>query len=553
MSEIWGNTAEDVVEGADALSVKIGGDNVAAFVANMRTLLRLMSREGSPVRPVAATVSALRSSDVKDNVLALPEVNKRLEKKGGKAKGFDTTGHLQYLSDAVAAGDISNAERALNAVWEFTQVAIKRSHKLSEEDQRMLLSELEKKIQEFRANICQKNISSTFVNLGLDSSILDTQGRRISLVGFGEDLARQLYMVYLIANGHNPIEIPNFMDVVFQKDADPSKIIHDISTATEVVINGITEIFEKNGTGLYVSGGHQPVAASSRGYSDVVAAWIAAAFQKAGYGRAAVDVHKQDPVLSADPRTLGDKAKVIRLLGLDTAGELFGKDRGANAAAFHPKALEALRAYSIPAVARNPHKPEKGATLMTDGLEFPEGPMDVIATQSIPAAVSIRGLEMIDRNGVLNFITDFFREFSVRIDIDSAGSILLCFNDDIAKEFIDDFKERLANKFGDGFKENLADNPGNAFSVEILPEAAIVYCVGNNPNLEEQHAVGLATLRVAGIKTFGGSHKPIDSKKKGGAGVSTFVISQNDVPFALAALHANMIEDPQTVKLVSRA
>ncbi len=543
--------ANKALEKAVATSIKLGGDMAILLHANHEAIKNnMLDANGNPTRPTAVTVSAIRSSKKEDNRYALPEVNKQAGP-SSKSDGFDTTAHLQWLSSEIKKGDYKNAERAIDAILKFTTEAIKKSPNLKENQIDLLLQELTKKIDKFKADLDRKcSTGGRFTDLGLDNYILDTEGKAISLIGFGEDLTHALYVAYFQDVGTQFIKVPNFMNDVFHqglKAKEIKEILRNPAQAIEMVVEGMRNKFIEvnlDGTRLYIAGGHQPVIASSRGYSDVAAAIAALAMLLNGHQNVILDVHKNFPILSADPRSKIsiDKLKVIPGIKYPAAAELFGHIMGANAGAIHPNAIKHLVQTQvhkeIKTVVRHPHIPENGATLISDEIVDNNPRMNVIAAKKLKSSLNISGNAMIDNPGVLAFIADFFEEYSVSNNIDSAGSLLLGFNDEIPPNVLEKFKKKLVKKFGECF---ITDN---------LKNLAVVYCVGNNPNLPDQTTVGIATLEAAGIKVYGQNSKAINPKDENGPGVCTFVVHQDDVANATAALHQNMIEAPKRVVLV---
>ncbi len=347
MSEEFGklNNLEALERKAVEVS-KIGGDNAADIVENYQNIKA--SLKGDRKRIIV--VSAIRDSD---EVEAGKYRHRSLKPSEGDSSsfGFNTTNHLVAMAKALRKGKVEKALEILDCIRRFTLETVEKN----------LSQDSEVSFGPFNTLICSRcddlaklinQEKLELIDLNREQCVKLSDRRVISLSGFGEDLARDIYDCYFSLKNEVNSEMVSVSEAYDELEKDGIEIKKlgaktvagekDRNTAEEWVqadISGKVESALKEAD-VVITGGHAPVLATEKGFSEKIAAVVAGASEESGV-ETAFSIEKKHPLMSIDPSIAEDfdlGPKVLTKISPGMAQNLL-KETFANAGAVQASAL----------------------------------------------------------------------------------------------------------------------------------------------------------------------------------------------------------------------
>ncbi len=523
------DSARAALDMASVLVTKIGGENAADLRGNFRTI---EARRAEGKKQILA-ISALRSTDPQWSPYAHPDVADR-DSLGRVKQGFNTTSHLIALARAAERGDGEQTEDLLQRVRHFTRDIVERQ--LVEEGWNgeavgRLHAVIDRTVNALRCRLTQDG-ECEVLELGQDWVLRDGRGYP-SLTGLGETLAQEIYSEYL-ALKHSPAQALRFDGAAEEAFGENPREVAENEDRTNAAIATLRGRAREQLRALLpdadvlIAGGYLPVLGGQRGYSDKTGALLTQAAQDAGE-RTAYIVEKQEPIKSADPRIIGERARTVEEMTYDLAMEAFGNVHGADGGVVHPQALAMLAHADIDTFVLNPARATEGnITRIHRFAPQPRGGIEIVASRRMPVAVRVQSTKMFGRPGFLERMSDWFAEHGISIDQVFTTEVTITFtftNGGLRPGQIEEFQNAMQQEFAD---EELA--------LDVIRNKALVFCLGNDLRGLQPIADAVRGIAEAGIED-------VDSLVRSTRQVIAFTIDESQAEAALTALHRTCIEE----------
>jgi|GEM_PF-5628040 len=529
---------QEALRDARTYVTKIGGDNAGQLKTNA-DVMRKRLQDG---RTQILAISAIRSSQERYSALAHPDAIDR-DAYGNPKKGFNTTSHLIAAAKRLQAGtahDRAEAEDIAHRVQEFTLTLLRER---TQEYDRLAspgntMHRLERLVTESitdpgnprsLASIIRRTNPEDLLTIGEDWLSVAPQGTQ-SITGIGEDLARRITLAHLQERGMAPapLEIaPRDEQVIFDalRHKAPSLAIERLSAGVHQALRSCIATHR-----IIVAGGYFPYLGTERGYSDKAGAWLARLAKEFG-GRIAYLIEKASSIMSADPKLVKGTRVVPRMTPF-LAKELFGNERGADAGAIHPAALDILAAEDIPIVVLNStvEPTPANTTLISDFSPEPNG-VEIIHSKPVSIAIEVQAGAMIGQQGFEEDIARWFASHGVSIQhiATSEGSISYTFdNGKTSEETVRALRAHIAERYGINGER----------AVRAVRDLSAIYCLGNDMRTPGQMSKATFALEGANVNI------PMVTQGLNQA-VMTFLAAAGDAPKAVQALHDLFITLPK--------
>lgn len=422
---------------ADALVIKIGGENALEFQSNYEQITAQEKKQ-------FVTISALRNKD------------------------FNTT---SKLIEVARLANNSNPS-ALNILEEIKQFHLQViQEKVEAEYQAGMVACIEEAFTEFEGTLTELIETQGKVHkLGEDYLFTDSNGAHHSLTGFGEKIVERLYQTYFELKGTttNSLNDQEWMQPILGEEPSEAlrlqrSMLQRLRRQFKSEVKRVLDSENK----VTITGGYKPGMAFRRSYTDLTAAEIARASSSLGV-KTVLGVEKKDPILTADPRRIADRTKIqiVRRLGWKLASELFGI-KGAQAGAVHPDVMDTLEGSGVDIVVYDPKNLAQGSTWISEDPEAYEDRKTIIATRNIPTTVVVRG-SMGNATQVLARITNAFRHFVQDQTYSSQNVWAVTINESVPPELIDRLTRQLKRQYG------------KSFEVHVHEDLALVLAIGKS-------------------------------------------------------------------------
>lgn len=499
----------ELIDRAEAMVIKFGGDNAADFEENLALAQKLIAKG----QKFVFVFSAFKDTSEKYRHLALVDPQ----------KGFNTTSHLIKMADAAKAKDFDEAMKYLNAVKTF--YVAKVGEKIpAGEIREVMLECVEQEFRKLEAIVKEATTLNRigrhdlFCEQGSDKMYFPIERDIFSFTGLGEIAVEKIYEAFFAKMGLKvaAVDANSFSIEIFGENPQETleKEPKIVDKVRDTIKSRVKELLAENDGA--VSSGRLPGAAESRGYSDVAAELFAEILNDAGY-EALLYIAKQDPIRSADP-TKVENTRVVGTLTTDLAIELFGPN-GADAGALHPDA--AKRLGNIKVVVGNPSKPENGHSLISREFKPQQNGVEIVAKKNMAAVLEISSPDMADRNGVVKTIADHLDELSIGHFFTEESSITITFNDDITQEKADEIKQLLESTFQ------------TKYEVKLRKKLSLIFCLSNKMNILKESVRAGEVLVKEGIS--------VEHYQGGRSMVIKYLVPTSQADQAVKALHEKLI------------
>ncbi len=475
MNAIKPDLGREALEEAEVLVLKIGGENAVRFKENAA---RAAEKSGEGKQQILV-FSALRSST------------------------FNTTTKLIKAAEALQNGKPEEALPYFEEIRRFHRETIARE--VEPEFCEELTMTCDKKID----GLIEKIQSKEAFELKQEGEdwVLKSPSAEFSLTGFGEEIAETLYKKYF--------DLKQIRAETLENTGPAPRELHALRRRFNKQLKEVL----KQPAVTVITGGHKPVLARRRGYSDLSAAELARSAD--GLGKKVVlGIEKTTPILSGDPRKLKNPstAQLISELSRNRGGELFGI-KGGQAGAIHPDVIETLEGSKVKVVVYNPDNVSQGSTLIgPDTEDLPNRP--IVASKDIPSTLIIKG-PMSRASGVLYEITKALRHTVIDQTFSSENTWVLTLNDEITEADREKLERKLQKKFGTNF------------TVAHQNDYSLVLTLGGegiNGQTQILHEEGVNIAYTNGIQENS---------------FAAFVVPRNEVGQAINALHTAFYGSPE--------
>lgn len=503
---------------------KIGGDSACDITANVQ---RFLTAEDQSL----LVISAIRSSsdDYSDLALVCDHDNE-----GNAKPGFNTTTHLIAIAASLEQGNIERALEILAAVESFTATIVKTEINKFDRSDKGILTRLEMVCEHFRDFIkCyDPNDNRTGIKKkGKDTllTVMDKNElpgvevlRTRSITGFGEVLVNHIYdaAFTVLGNDYHERLMLDTLEEGLDQQGD-SNLGKELRLKKKIRDQVSKALEQKPKPKVIITGGYTPEVAVNRGYSELLAAQIAATLIEEVDSEVRFVVEKQYPIMSADPRKITD-AQVITDLTYEAAKELFGAKYGADGAALMPEALEILARAKVEIVIQNPEQTNVGEFTQIRAFEPNPAGVEIVATKSAPNTIQVKSNQM-NQPGIGAKITQWFTENKIPFDHSATTENTITYT--FHNGYMNTQQARALQAMLDevyGEKE---------FEITHRTDMSLLYAIGNNmnqPGVAERVAAGFTLAGVnLHMQTQGLSQH-----------VMTYLVDKSDSQKALKALHA---------------
>lgn len=527
----------DALLQSDVYVTKIGGDNAGHLASNAD----IVRRRTQNMHTQVLAVSAIRSSDARFSDMTHTLVTEQeVQKHGRRKQGFNTTSHLIAAAQRLAQGDRETAEDIARRIADFTR-EIADSEAAADgllEDRHTVRTQLHATIARHMTDpdspdsllhIIRAAHPADIRNVGEDWLCAD-RNRTQSVTGLGERLAQSVTRTYFDARG-----IPSAdLDYGDEQAIYQALWRDDVEEAQQRLREGMRQSLQRTlqSHTVLVAGGYAPPLGSERGYSDKTGALIAHLAGTLG-ARVAYLIEKEKPIMSADPRNVSGTRVVPRMTPF-LAKELFGSDRGADAGAIHPEALDMLAGSDIPIVVLNPaeESASHNTTLINAFHPQPNG-VEIVHSKPVPFALQVVTGKMIGQTGFEEDIARWFADHHVSIQhiATSEGSISYTFdNGKESAATVTALRQHVQDRYGVNGEE----------VIQAVDHLAVVYCLGNDMRTPGQAEKATFAMHGAGVNI----HMITQGLNQS---VMAFLVDRDDAPRAVQALHDIFITLPDTV------
>ncbi len=480
----------ELLNSAEVLVSKIGGDNAPLLAQNYTNVRKRLERGQKTI----LVVSAMRSSDAKYSELRHPEVIDR-DSSGEIKPGFNTTSHLKKIGEFLNAKNIVEAKNIYASVSDFLVNLIMEA--LQDESATIsskVLASLKDCLSAFGAELeAFDPEQDKILMLDKDNLIQKSDGKLISLTGFGETVSKIVYERYFSLKELDTAtsNVDGAFEAVFQGN-DPVQILADVgenSAAQErlraQISSDISDVIDDNE--VIVLGGYAPLIASERGYTEKMGARTTVVVKEIGK-KVAYLIEKVFPIMSADPRKLGtDRTQVVQHMGWDLAKETFGVNFGADGGAVQAEALDILEDGGVEAFVCDPeYITSDRITRIFDHQPGPNG-IEMVQARQAASVIQIKSSAM-NTPGFTARIGSWFQERNISYDHSATSETTMTFA--FGKyEFTEEDEAALKEEMGEGF------------DTRVEKDITLLFCLGNNMGHVGPMHRATTGLKMAGVST----------------------------------------------------
>lgn len=437
---------------AEVLATKIGGLNACLFQSNLKHVQERVEQGKKQI----LVVSALRS------------------------KEFNTTDELLKMVQALKKRDFLTTSSLLHEIAEFHYTQIKENVEPDAQD--ALFAVITEKFFDLNILIGDFNADPSLLtrlqNIGVDWIFTNRAEQHQSLTGFGEDVAQEMYKVYLDQHKLSVVSVEkegitqavyedNPANALTRKQESLARVRRGLSAQARVVL--------APEDALVVEGGAFPFLATERSYSDATAAEMARAASETG-AITTLDEQKQTTIMTADGLS---GVKPIRLMSPALLREFTGT-RAAGSKVLQARAAHALKGTKVDIVVHNPDAPQKGSTLIPHdaGLEVDE--LEIVMGRKTKTVLRIEG-NMAERKGVLAAITRVLGTKNIDQTVSTRATVTLTLDDELGAPEVEDIERLVQAELDD------------SFTVKKHSELGLLFCLGGS---QREHPSSTASTKI---------------------------------------------------------
>lgn len=535
---------------ADTHVIKLGGQKSTRIAENLENMLT-PHRSGKNIVVVVSSFKSYEDGDKKFRHGSVEE-NKQ---------GFDTNEHLICAARLLAKGNIKMALEILEAVAAFSKDVASRNIKSGNDDQKEaeLLSRhiglvIDARIDALKGVLNAYHSSKDSkkrVHVFNEEHILEFEGKRISVRGFGDELARDVYTEYFRMKCYSP-KIMTFKEATERifKEPDLEALHRNVASSLSKVATGIrqelkrvlTRIGDTQTSGILIADGYLPVLGSQKGCADKVSAALAIAAHNLGH-KAIVVIEQDTPMQSIDPSIVEASdmnPRTVQKMSYPFATEAFAYQSRTYPDTYHPEALLMLEHKGIDTVVLNPKDVHKdrithitkrcGKKARTKGIEM----MGCIKT---PTRLVISSGKAVNTHGYEACLAKWFADNGISIDqiITSACSVTYVFAEKLPERRAHDLEKYI----------NSIPELGDALVKREADPTVSIFLMGNNIHRRGDLEVVCRTLKDARAEI---------SYMAQGVSRTTMIlgIDERHEQEVLKALHTRLIEKRKTSHEIQR-